>query len=122
MFGLTVIPSPTTTYYGPEPKDYSREGLKTLITEAFPEEPIMLRIAECESGTAQFYASSSKVIRSHTADSGLFQINDIWLPKAKELGYDINTVEGNIAMAQHIKEVQGLRAWSCYNKMAPKGK
>ncbi len=120
MFGLTVIPSPTTTYYGPEPKDYSREGLKSMITEAFPDEPIMLAIAQCESGIRQ-YNGSGEVIRSHTADSGLFQINDVWLTKAQELGYDINTVEGNIAMAQHIKEVQGLRAWSCYKKVAPKG-
>lgn len=119
MFGITLIPSPTTSYKAPEPvvKDYSREGLKTLITEAFPDEPIMLRIAECESGVRHFLANG-EVIRSHTSDSGLYQVNDIWLPEAKRLGLDINTVEGNIAMAKHIKEVQGLSAWVCYNKMA----
>lgn len=78
----------------------------------------MLRIAECESNTRQFYASSTKTVRSPTSDSGLFQINDIWIPEAERLGIDIHTPEGNIAMAKHIREVQGLQAWSCYKKVA----
>lgn len=73
----------------------------------------MLKIAHCESGTRQFEASG-EVIRSHTKDSGVFQVNDVWLPEAKKLGLDINVPEDNIKMAKVIKDRQGLKAWTCY--------
>lgn len=127
MFGITLIPSPTATYYGPEPvvKDYSREGLKTLITEAFPDEPIMLCIAEKESGTAQFRPSGA-ILESPTKDYGLMQINQVHLPEAERLGLDVkNSVEDNLAMAKIVKARQGYKAWAtyskCYNHLAQQG-
>jgi len=87
-----------------------------MIVEAFPDDyDVMLKIASCESGIRHFGASG--VIKSHTNDSGVFQINSIWIPTAEKMGLDIMKPEDNIKMAVHIKEVQGLKAWVCYNKM-----
>lgn len=112
------MPSKAESFQAPPPKVYSTEDLKSLIVASFPNDPIMLRIAHCESGTRQFYASSTKVVTSHTHDYGVMQINRGWIPKAKELGFDIMKPEDNIKMAKVIKDVQGLRAWTCYKLLA----
>lgn len=89
------------------------------IEIAFGEQAeIMKQISVCESGMRQF-DSEGNTITSPTNDSGLFQINNpTWSNTAKELGLDyLNSEEDNIKMAQHILEVQGLNAWSCYKML-----
>lgn len=95
----------------------SPEALKSLIRNEFENDEVMLKIAHCESGTRHF-DKQGNVIRSHTNDVGLMQINvPTWESKAKDMGIDIYTAEGNVKMAKHILEVQGLDAWVCYQKM-----
>lgn len=99
--------------------------VKSLIERAFPNDPIMVQVAMCESGMRQFDANG-EVVRGiyHPPDTGLFQVNSaVWGKKAIELGYDIFTLEGNIKMAQYILKVQGLNAWvshGCWLKHASK--
>jgi len=71
----------------------------------------MVEVARAESGIRQFDANGN-VIMSPTKDAGLFQINWVNWDTAKRLGYDIYTVEGNIAMAKYLLRSQGLNAWS----------
>ncbi len=76
-----------------------------------PDAPaIMLKIAECESGTKQFYDNGSLVV-SKTNDYGIFQINGQWKKKAQSLGYDIMTEEGNIGFALWLYHQHGLKDW-----------
>ncbi len=58
----------------------------------------------------------SKVLVSPTHDFGLMQVNKQWIPKSKELGYDIMTLEGNYQMGLWIYKTYGIGSWSC-NKL-----
>lgn len=81
------------------------------MVEAFPTDPIMLEVARCESGVKQHDKNGKVIMNTKTNDKGIFQINEIHWPKAKQLGYDLDTFEGNIKMAQYILKTQGLNAW-----------
>lgn len=78
------------------------------IVEQLGEE--FLAIAECESGIRQFKEDGSVLI-SRTSDKGVFQINQVHWPKAKELGIDLDTVDGNISFAKILKEEGGTGPW-----------
>lgn len=80
---------------------------------------IMLRLANCESGTAQFKDNGS-VVRGvvHPWDVGIFQINlnpekTDWAKVGKELGYDPYTIEGNVELAMYIAKNYGYQHWVC---------
>ena len=84
--------------------------------------PILQRIAHCESGNKQF-DSKGRVVRGTitSADTGKFQINKvIWGTQAKKLGYDLEILEGNEAMAVWIFENRGSVPWRassfCWNR------
>jgi hypothetical protein len=101
----------------PKPKEAIERHFKG--TEA----SIMRAIAHCESGTRQ-YDEGNKPLKSKlgTDDVGIFQIHiPIWEKEAIKLGYDINTVEGNVLMAKHILNTQGHSAWKpsrdCWSKL-----
>jgi len=78
-----------------------------IIQELGPE---FIAIAKCESGIRQFNEDGSVLI-SATSDIGLFQVNQVHWDTAKEMGIDINTVDGNIAYAKFLKEQNGTRDW-----------
>ena len=75
-------------------------------------------IAECESGGRQYNADGSvKRGRVNPNDTGLYQINKtVWGAKAKELGYDILTEEGNIKMANWIYDKYETKPWNASKK------
>ena|SRR3990167_10105423 len=75
--------------------------------------PILGKIAYCESRNRHFN-EKGEVLRGvvNPKDIGLFQINEFYHgDKAKELGLDIYTEEGNIAYAKWLYEEQGLSPW-----------
>jgi len=88
----------------------------TLISELWGKEAnIANRIFYCESRHRQ-WDDKGKIVSSHTADVGYAQIHvPIWGEKAKELGYDIFSTEGNLRMAHYIWEQSGRSAWVCSN-------
>lgn len=90
-------------------------SIEDKIIKTFPDNPdLMLAIAECESGLRQF-DDSGNYIKSHTNDSGLFQINDAtWKTTADNLNLDYkHSVDDNIEMARYIYDTQGVNAWVC---------
>jgi hypothetical protein len=102
--------------------DTSPQTLKMAVQAQFADEPIMIAIAACESSYRQFQGNG-EVLHGHVNpdDTGLFQISrTYWLDTANQLGYDIDTVAGNIAMARYIYEKQGTTPWdaskSCWGK------
>lgn len=75
---------------------------------------ILQRIAIAESGGKQFNSDGTVImgiINPH--DIGKYQINELyWRKKAKELGYDIYTLEGNTSMALWIYQNYGTAPWN----------
>lgn len=95
---------------------YTKELIIQEIHKTFPEIPLMVKVAECESN----FKLDAK---GPTNDQGLFQINyPSWNKKAKELGYPDYQVslEDNLKMARYIYDHQGISAWNssrrCWGK------
>lgn len=89
---------------------------------------ILKKIAECESGdqnvkdgkeSARQFKPNGDVFRGkkEPSDIGYLQINEtIWNDTARKLGFDIYTLEGNIAMGEYILENYGTGAWKASAK------
>ena len=73
---------------------------------------IMNKIASCE-GITQFDKKGNVVKgKVNSKDIGKWQINEThWGAKAKELGFDIYTAEGNEAMAMWLYHNKGTEVW-----------
>lgn len=96
---------------------YSKERVQELIKEAFPDAPIMLKVAACESGFLQHAYNPTN--GSH--DGGVFQISQKYHGQRMEkLGLDPYDVKDNIAYARILYDQNGLRDWSaskhCWSK------
>lgn len=96
---------------------YSKERVQELIKEAFPDAPIMLKVAACESGFLQHAYNPTN--DSH--DGGVFQISQKYHGQQMEkLGLDPYDVKDNIAYARILYDRNGLRDWSaskhCWSK------
>jgi len=85
-------------------------------------DPHLVKIARCESGLRQF-DDNGKVLKSYLGsnDWGVLQINKTYhLKKAQELGFDIDTTEGNIAYGKWLYQREGTRPWNasknCWSK------
>jgi len=96
---------------------YTKERVQELIVEAFPDAPIMLRVAACESGFLQHAYNPTN--NSH--DGGVFQISQKYHGhQMKKLGLDPYDVKDNIAYARILYDANGLRDWSaskhCWSK------
>lgn len=96
--------------------------LEAYVEESFADVPILAQVAGCESQFRQF-DGRGHIIRGEVDrnDIGVMQINERYhLDGAKALGYDIYTVEGNMAYARYLYETQGLKPWSaskpCWSK------
>jgi len=83
--------------------------------------PNLKPVCACESsysgkasGEPRQYDSNGNVIKGNlnANDIGMCQINRRYhISKAKALGYDIYTREGNIRYANHLYERKGLQPW-----------
>ncbi len=76
-------------------------------------DPVMVKIATCESGLKQFETDGSvRTGKVNPLDKGLFQINEKYhLDNAKKMGLDIYTVEGNIHYAEYLHQKNGYSDW-----------
>ncbi len=89
-----------------------------IVREYFKDDPIMVRIAFCES-TFRQYDKNGNVLRGveNSRDVGLMQINEHFhLEKAKNLDIDIYTIEGNMEFARYLYEREGTRPWNASKK------
>lgn len=81
------------------------------ITQEFPDAPIMLSVAKCESGIKQFNQDGTVKENKTTEDFGLFQIHSSHLKEAQALGLDVRTLAGNVSFARRLYDEQGLKPW-----------
>lgn len=87
-----------------------------------PPMPLILqKIAECESRGRQFNDDGTVLRGVHNQDDiGKYQINEkIWGGKARMLGFDLYTEEGNEAMALELYRRYSTEPWiwskQCWN-------
>ena len=96
----------------------SSKDVEKYLREQYIDEPILVDIARCESTFRQFDAHGD-IIRGkiNKADVGVMQINEKYhADEAVRLGYNIYTVEGNVAFAKYLYEKYGSDPWSSSSK------
>jgi len=98
------------------------QTIKEYVQEYFADEPLMVDISQCESHFRQFN-SKGTVYRGavNDQDVGVMQINERYhLETSKKLGYDIYTIQGNVAYARYLFEKEGATPWAssqpCWGK------
>lgn len=96
--------------------------LEQYLSEYYKDEPLLVEIAKCES-TLRHFDSKGRVLRGNvdSNDVGVMQINERYhLEKSAELGFDIHTVEGNLAYAKWLFGKYSHQPWSaskpCWGK------
>ncbi len=101
--------------------------VEAKVRAEFPDSPIMTSVARCESKFRQ-YADSGNVFRGGYNNQmiGIFQIYEsIHKSTALSLGFDINTVDGNIGYAKYIYGKSGTTPWissfPCWNDKSTEG-
>jgi hypothetical protein len=124
---VTASPTPTVTparevVKAIVIKDHRKEVEKYLRAQ-YAATPILVEIARCESTFAQF-DENGKVIRGRVnpKDVGVMQINERYhAESAAALGYDLHTIEGNVAYAKHLYEESGVAPWKASAKCWDRG-
>ena len=77
--------------------------------------PALQAICQAESGGKQFRDDKGHVVRGHITpdDIGICQIHEpLWNDKARDLGFDIYTEQGNKDMALWLFDHQGTEPWN----------
>lgn len=83
------------------------------VRHLFKDTPVMIEIARCESKFRQ-YTDSGNVFRGgyQNAMVGVFQFNGpVHKNGAKALGFDIDTLDGNLDYAKHVYTLSGTDPW-----------
>lgn len=92
---------------------FAQSSAEQKVRTFFADNPVMIAIAQCESGFTQFNRSGT-VLHGGTGRGmiGIFQINAlVHRATARSLGFDINTVAGNLAYARYLFEQEGTAPW-----------
>ncbi len=90
------------------------QTVEEYVREYYAEDPVLISIARCESKFRQ-YDENGQVLRGVEVpdDIGLMQINEHFHGEtAKGLGFDIRTIDGNLAYAKYLYEKQGTAPWT----------
>lgn len=88
--------------------------VRARVENYFADTPVMARIAWCES-KFQHTEEDGTVLRGSLtpADVGVMQINTRYHgDRAAELGYDLTTLQDNLAYARDLYERRGTQPWS----------
>jgi hypothetical protein len=94
-------------------KKNPNKAVESRVREYFSDLPIMAEVAKCESRYRQFNADGS-IFRGivNDQDVGALQINEYYHAKrAKKLGIDIRSLEGNLEYARLLYTEEGTRPW-----------
>lgn len=98
------------------------QSVRSSVEEYFADLPIMVAISQCESHYRQFNNDGSVYRgKQNTKDVGVMQINEYYhLDTSEKLGFDIYTIEGNMAYARYLYEREGTAPWAssqpCWGK------
>lgn len=94
------------------------------VRSYFSDVPQLAEVARCESTFRQFGGDGQPLRgKVNSDDVGVMQINEHYHGEnAKRLGYDITTLDGNMAFGRYLYEKYGTSPWSasakCWKKPA----
>lgn len=90
-------------------------SIEEEILRVFPDAPIMVEVARCESNLDPLADRENRNV-----DVGLFQINQVHLPTLAELGLDRRNTIDNLTYARMLYDWNGLNDWymsrDCWSK------
>jgi peptidoglycan hydrolase-like protein with peptidoglycan-binding domain len=95
-------------------------NVEALVRAYFADTPVMIAIAKCESRFRQF-ADSGNVLNGGSGGMiGVYQISsNVHREFARNIGYDIDTVQGNLGYARYLYDKEGTNPWidsfPCWN-------
>jgi hypothetical protein len=94
-------------------KKQTNAGIRDKVAKAFHDAPTMVYVAECESRFRQFTDSGNVLYGGYqNAMVGIFQVYErVHGGDAKRLGYNLETVDGNISYARHLYNRSGTDPW-----------
>lgn len=87
--------------------------LEQYVRDYFRDTPIMAEIARCES-RFRHLGRGGTVLRGEVTveDLGVMQINEFYHEDtAKTLGFDLHTLDGNLAYAKWLYAKEGITPW-----------
>jgi len=94
--------------------DEAPQTVEETVREYFADIPVMIEVARCESKFRQF-ADSGNVLRGGVGGQmiGVYQFFDRYhLSPASVLGFDIETLEGNLDYARYTYKQEGTAPWN----------
>lgn len=90
-----------------------QKQVEVRAKEYFKDDPILVEVARCESSFRQI-GPDGKILRGkvNKGDVGLMQINEYYHgDKAFSLGFDLETLDGNMGYAKYLYNKEGLQPW-----------
>jgi len=90
-----------------------QKAVQKKVMSYFKDEPILIAIAGCESSYRQVDANGDLVRGTIDKDDiGVMQINEHYhSDQAKALGDNLRTLDGNMAFAKHLYDLEGTKPW-----------
>jgi len=89
--------------------------VETYVREYFADVPILAEIARCESTFRHHNPKTGSILRGvvNSNDIGVMQINTYYHhDTALKLGFEIETLDGNLGYARNLYEREGTRPWN----------
>jgi hypothetical protein len=110
---LLLAMSPDIAAAGTQSSATAR-AVEQTVRAYFADIPVMIRIARCESNFQQYSASGKPLYNEGgTSAIGVMQIMySVHGSTAKDLGYNLKTLKGNLAYARHLYRNEGTRPWN----------
>jgi hypothetical protein len=96
------------------PQSANAKTVEESVRDYFKETPVMIEIARCESKFRQFTADGLPLYGGYGGGMiGVFQFYDrIHRAGAASLGFNLSTLEGNLAYAKHVYATSGTTPWN----------
>ncbi len=96
-------------------------SVERQVREAFAGTPVMVKIAECESGFRQYDERGVPLRNKHSSATGVFQVMfSLHYATADKLGFKLETTQGNIGYAKHLYNTKSTNPWNaskhCWGK------
>jgi hypothetical protein len=118
IFAVAIF-APTFSFAQANPN----AGIEAQVDSYFADIPVMISIAKCESGFREFNADGSILYGGNGSMVGVFQLDGtVHRDRALALGFDINTVNGNLGYARYLFGALGSDPWissfGCWNVSA----
>lgn len=118
MLAASVTPTLDAGAQSPSTVLPQSPTVEEYVREYFEETPILAEVARCESRFRHF-GKNGDIIRGeiNSLDVGVMQINEYYHKEtALKLGYNIYSLDGNLAYGMYLYEQSGTQPWISSSK------